>query len=235
MKDAEMENRQGSRIALTLEVDIALRAWPLGRFLTRNVSRDGMFLEIGASTLKPGDIVSLVVRLSHGPLSINAVVVHSAEAGIGVMLTSESPEYARFIQRALGCSQPVLRPPWASTAESPAPVNWSPAMADGIAVPGGLRWGKRTKTLVLHIGERLDLSVNELVQQAIQSIATKAPERVVFDLAATHKVFDSGVALLLLLRNRAGDVKDWIYLANCAPRIINRLVRAGLASRFQIV
>jgi anti-anti-sigma regulatory factor len=102
------------------------------------------------------------------------------------------------------------------------------------AVAGELRWGKDSKALVLRVGERLDLSLSELVQQAIQSIATTVPERVVVDLGATRRVFDSGVALLLLLRNRAGHLKGRMYLANCAPKIFSRLARAGIASQFRM-
>lgn len=104
----------------------------------------------------------------------------------------------------------------------------------GTAVEGGLLWAKNSETLVLRIGECLDLSINALVQQAIQALEASRPERVVVDLSATRKVFDSGMALLLLLRNRAGHLKDQIYLTNCAPRICSRLARAGIASRFRI-
>ena len=108
------------------------------------------------------------------------------------------------------------------------------AATAGTAVEGGLLWAKNSKTLVLRIGECLDLSINALVQQAIQALEASRPERVVVDLTATRKVFDSGMALLLLLRNRAGHLRDRIYLTNCAPRICSRLARAGIASQFRI-
>jgi anti-anti-sigma regulatory factor len=229
-----MDHRQSSRIPLTLEVDIAFRALPLGRFLTRNTSRDGMFLETGAANLKPGDVVDLQVHLSHAPQSISAVVVHRSRAGVGVMLTSEAPGYDRFVLAALRCGRPVLQPVWAGAAASVIPDKQGRPLAVDTAVAGELRWGKDSKALVLRVGERLDLSLSELVQQAIQSIATTVPERVVVDLGATRRVFDSGVALLLLLRNRAGHLKGRMYLANCAPKIFSRLARAGIASQFRM-
>ena len=102
------------------------------------------------------------------------------------------------------------------------------------AVGGGLLWAKNSKTLVLRIGECLDLSIKAVVQQAVQSLQANRPERVVVDLTSTRKVFDSGMALLLLLRDRAGHLRDRIYLTNCAPRICSRLTRAGIASQFRI-
>jgi len=146
---------------------------------------------------------------------MSAVVIHRSPGGVGVMLTAEDPGYSRFVQGAIESGR---------TPQPRFPVG-----------DGSDRSQRGGRVLVLSIGERLDFSVAELVQRAIRFIANATAERIVVDLGATRRVFDSGLGLLLLLSERAGRLDDRIYLANCAPEVQGRLSAEGIAYRFRLI
>lgn len=97
-----------------------------------------------------------------------------------------------------------------------------------------LRWNGKSNTLVLRAGAHLDLTMIEQVQQTIDRLKTTTLETLVIDLKATQKVFDSGLAMLLLLSKHAGHLKHPIYLTRCTSRIRSRLARSGLLSQFRV-
>ncbi|WPL12883.1 MULTISPECIES: STAS domain-containing protein [Thiorhodovibrio] len=105
---------------------------------------------------------------------------------------------------------------------------------EGDVVMGGeLAWDKKSNTLVVRPGEQLDLRLIALIRQAIETLLTVKPRTLVVDLSATEKVFDSGMALLLLLNHHAGYLRERIVLANCGPRVYRRLARAGIIYHFR--
>jgi anti-anti-sigma regulatory factor len=229
-----MEHRYGSRIDLAMDVDLAVEDSPLGHFPTRNIGDGGMFVETGPIDLQPNDLVRLQLRLNGRRRRLSALVVHRSENGVGLMLMAEDPEYSQFFHDVLEGRRAQSLPARAGAAASVALGGQGQAAEGKRATGGALRWAKDSATLVLRIGERLDISACVTVEQAIESIRTLSAQGLVVDLAATRKVFDSGMALLLLLRDRAKHLQNRIFLANCTPRVLDRLVRAGIASQFRI-
>jgi hypothetical protein len=72
--------------------------------------------------------------------------------------------------------------------------------------------------------ERLDLSAYNGFNEAIVLVAENPLlEAIVVDLVRTRQLFDSGKAMLLTLRGRAGHLKNRIYLANIAPELKHKL------------
>ncbi|EIC22280.1 STAS domain-containing protein [Thiorhodovibrio frisius] len=102
-----------------------------------------------------------------------------------------------------------------------------------IVMGGQLAWNRKSNTLVVRLGEQLDLRLIALFRQAIETLLKVRPRTLVVDLAATEKVFDSGMALLLLLNHHAGYLRERILLANCGPRVYCRLARAGILYHFR--
>ena len=69
------------------------------------------------------------------------------------------------------------------------------------------------------MGEQLDVSVFPWIDEAHRLVTRESVHQVVVDLAATRHVLDSGLALLVDLRARAGDLQDHIYLVNCSLKV----------------
>jgi anti-anti-sigma regulatory factor len=229
-----MEHRHGSRIDLGLGVDVALENRSLGHFQTRNIGRGGVFLETGSIDLRPNVALRLELLLNGRRRCLSAVVAHRSAGGIGVMLTADDPDYARFCRDALD-GHPVAPVP---AVEDPAELvpsgGHGPAVAGDGAGRCALQWVKDSATLVLRLGERFDISDYTVVAQAVESIRILPTQQVVVDFGATREVFDSGMALLLLLREGAESVANPIALVNCTPAVRGRLTRAGIAHQFRI-
>jgi len=58
---------------------------------------------------------------------------------------------------------------------------------------------------------------------------------IMVNLGRTRDILDSGLAMLLMLRDRAGHISKRIKLFNCAPEIRNRLLESPVMTGFQIV
>jgi len=86
----------------------------------------------------------------------------------------------------------------------------------------------------LRIGERLDLTATRRFLRAADLIRSRAVDQVVIDLGKTRQVFDSGLAVLLMLCQQAGEGVQGIVLVNCRPALLQRLEQAGIRSRLHI-
>ena len=124
----------------------------------------------------------------------------------------------------------LTEPQW---LPSPEPYGQRRDHQGDIVMGGQLRWNRKSNTLVVRLGEQLDLRLIALFRQAIDTLLTVRPRTLVVDLAATEKVFDSGMALLLLLNHHAGHLQERILLANCGPRVYCHLARAGILYHFR--
>ena len=84
--------------------------------------------------------------------------------------------------------------------------------------------------------ERLDLTAYDMFGEAA-SLAIDNPQSsaIVVDLGKTQQLFDSGKAMLLTLRERAGRLKDRIYLANARPEIKHKLAQGKFPKMFHIM
>ncbi len=85
----------------------------------------------------------------------------------------------------------------------------------------------------VRLDERLDFSANKSFNRAMEFATSTRARAIVIDLARTRRLFDSGKAMLLYLRDRAGQLKDGIQLVNAAPRIGSQLSQGPFAAMFR--
>jgi anti-anti-sigma factor len=94
--------------------------------------------------------------------------------------------------------------------------------------------GKR-KVITIRVDEQLDFSAHRAFSHACEELAAYPDTRkIIIDLSRTRRVFDSGLAMLLMLRDRAGRLKGRIMLANCGPEIRERLSTSKFGAQFHI-
>ncbi|SDY23277.1 hypothetical protein SAMN05421644_14027 [Allochromatium warmingii] len=87
-----IEHRYTRRHARDLAVQIQYRNRHFRRARGRNVSDQGMYLEVSNLTLPTGTLVVLEVRELERDWRIPAIVVHQDSSGIGVMFRETQPE-----------------------------------------------------------------------------------------------------------------------------------------------
>ena len=87
-----IEHRYRARRASDIEVQIQYRNRRFRSARGRNLSAQGMYLEVSNLTLPTGTPVVLEVRDTDREWRIPAIVVHQNNAGIGVMFRDSHPE-----------------------------------------------------------------------------------------------------------------------------------------------
>jgi anti-anti-sigma regulatory factor len=91
------------------------------------------------------------------------------------------------------------------------------------------------EVILIRAGERLDLSAYDGFDEAAAMARNHpASEAIVVDLSGTRELFDSGRAMLLALRDRAGRLKSRIYLTNAVPKIKHKLSQGEFPILFNI-
>lgn len=95
-----MERRFGPREPVSLDIEIYRGQWKLGRFQSRDIGSEGMFVATKHPSLAFGELVT--VRLI-SPLSeiegytFGAMVVHRSKGGVGLMFTDDDPIFFRVL------------------------------------------------------------------------------------------------------------------------------------------
>jgi len=92
----------------------------------------------------------------------------------------------------------------------------------------GLDVNQQDCVITIKIGTSLDLSLCDLFMKAIRHAQGSIRSRIVVDLENTHRIFDSGLALLMLLNVRSWRKSCKILIINCNPDIKQR-IEQGLA------
>jgi anti-anti-sigma factor len=93
----------------------------------------------------------------------------------------------------------------------------------------------KRKVITIRVDEQLDFSAHRAFSHACEELAAYPDTRkIIIDLSKTRRVFDSGLAMLLMLRDRAGRLKGRIMLANCGPEIREQLATGKFGAQFHI-
>lgn len=79
--------------------------------------------------------------------------------------------------------------------------------------------------LVIHIGRRLDFRLREQFFLACRRAQLARARKIVIDLACTRDLHESGLALLMMLHDRAWYLRDGIELVNCSALLRARFKR----------
>ena len=91
------------------------------------------------------------------------------------------------------------------------------------------------RVILIEADERLDLSAHSMFVQACKLAEHPNLLVIMVNLGRTRDILDSGLVMLLMLRDRAGHISKRIKLFNCAPEIRNRLLESPVMTGFQIV
>ena len=91
------------------------------------------------------------------------------------------------------------------------------------------------RVILIEADERLDLSAHSVFVQACKLAEHPNLLAIIVNLGKTRDILDSGLAMLLMLRDRADHISKRIKLFNCTPEIRNRLLESRVMTEFQIV
>jgi anti-anti-sigma factor len=90
------------------------------------------------------------------------------------------------------------------------------------------------KVVTIEVDERLDCSVHSAFNSACKLVEAAESRKIVIDLSKTRRIADSGLAMLMMLRNRLGRVKNRILLVNCRPELRKSLAVIQFPTKFRI-
>lgn len=90
------------------------------------------------------------------------------------------------------------------------------------------------KTLTLNVGRALDLTQHSIFTQAVQRADSEAV-RLVVDLKETEEIRDSGLAMLLMLKDRSDKTGAAIDIVNCKPTMKFLLQKRGFSDGFRFI
>ena len=88
--------------------------------------------------------------------------------------------------------------------------------------------------LTVHVDERLDCSAHSYLSDACDMAFDTKPERILIDLGKTRRIADSGLAMLMMFKDRLGFFKNRILLVNCRPELRRSLSLVNVPAVFRI-
>jgi len=89
--------------------------------------------------------------------------------------------------------------------------------------------------IIINVGEDLDLRLRDTFLRAVGCAQMDVAGRIVVDLSKTRRIFDSGLAMLMMLDDRTWRLSGKIRIINCSPELKQRLARSLLPDRFNLV
>lgn len=116
-----VDRRFSARHPIDLKVHIRYRKRRLQCALARNLSAEGMYLDVQSVTLPSGTLVKLELDCDGDELLVPAVVVHRHGTGIGVRFRDPKPELLEALSRISHTHCPEARSRFVATTQaSPA-------------------------------------------------------------------------------------------------------------------
>ena len=88
-------------------------------------------------------------------------------------------------------------------------------------------------TIKIRMGKSLDLRALSMVTRVCNLVKYPQVRHVVIDLKNTRHIRGSGLAMLILLRQRTGKLVRHITIVNCRPELKNRLSVSSLTTALQ--
>jgi hypothetical protein len=128
-----MEHRYYPRLIAPLEVDLYRRDERLGRYQTRDISLDGLFLKTGPIGLAAGDGLRLRLGMCGDKFWMQGIVAHVREEGLGIMLHPLNRDvfyaiFDLFRSRQVRLRRTVFGPERPAPVAEPAPLRQSPPL-----------------------------------------------------------------------------------------------------------
>ena len=217
-----VEHRYSERVPLRQDVWLIYGDRKLGPYRTRNVCRDGIFIENHNADLYPNDMLKVALCAEKkGSLQepIDVIVTHRCSDGIGVLAS----KYHIDLQDSLQISDDVL-----SAADS------KPQQEDRESVDERLLGRSAHKinpmdeaeilvskkaqssrvTVTVKMGGVFDLRAVDLMHKTCAYARRYKAAGIIIDLARTHRIQDSGLAMLMFLKQNLGRQVEKIKLVN---------------------
>ena len=82
---------------------------------------------------------------------------------------------------------------------------------------------QRAGIIRIDVGENFDSRLRDHFIQAGYDTRTSSVSKIIIDLADTSHVDESGLALLMMLHDRALHLQEGIEVINCSPSVRKRL------------
>jgi len=240
-----MEHRYYPRLQMSVKIGVFKQNEFLGYFNTRDISLDGLYFKMMPVMVNPNDVVSLLLSINGDTHLQKGLVVHVSDAGAGIMMIDSDKQVIRAIfslfdehkmpiNHALdGHDRPL--PP---ASRLPMLLGEQDLTKRRMKAPQGTQ-GELSYTphkgLLIKIGTHLDISSARLFNQLIKNIRSLSPKILVIDLTATQHLFDSGLALLLLLQQEAVELENRIYLINGNSKIVDKLSASSVTTKLHIL
>ena len=239
-----MEHRYYPRLDAALKVGVFKGDELLGYFTTRNISLDGLFIETQGLALSINDVIGILIGINGDARMQKGIVVHRSTQGIGVMLIDLDKQVFQGIFNFFRHQQlPIGRVLDGIDRRMPAEIQKAlPAVVDAdiAALPHDHNKPHRFETahsqrtrspgIVIRTGRRFDISSTMLFRRAIKAIHALSPRIVVIDMTRTEHLFDSGLALLLMLQRETHQLRYRIHFIHGNPQIFDRLLDAGFTA-----
>ena len=90
------------------------------------------------------------------------------------------------------------------------------------------------RVISIEVDERLDLSLHSTIVQACELAATPGLRAIEVNVGKTRYIQDSGLAMLLMLRQCAGRLKNRIRVVNCSPEMKAQLMARSMHMQFRL-
>jgi len=108
LQTRSVEHRYFERVSLRQDVWVMRGDRKLGPYRTRDVCRDGLFIEIHDAELYPNDMLKVLLCADrHGSTHqpIDVIVTHRTSDGIGVLVAKYSSELQNLLQVETGMNK----------------------------------------------------------------------------------------------------------------------------------
>lgn len=96
------EQRRHQRVTAGFVTEVFERNGLAGRFMSRDVSAGGLFLETGSTFLAHGDDVKLNVVVFGDTYPMRGRVVRHGPGGVGIKVSHANPQYYRALMSMVG-------------------------------------------------------------------------------------------------------------------------------------
>ena len=97
-----------------------------------------------------------------------------------------------------------------------------------------LEINNQERVITIRIGTSLDLRHHEIFMKAIKYAQSSISNRIVVDLEKTQLIFDSGLALLMMLNTRNWRKSCKVRIINCNPDLEQRIEQGLKAGKFNL-
>lgn len=240
-----MEHRYYPRLEMSVKIGVFKQDEFMGYYNTRDISLEGLFFQMMPRIVNPNDVVGLLLSINGEAYLQKGFVVHASSAGVGIMLIEPDKQVLRALVSLYnghkitvnhiddGCDRQSL-----PERRLPRLVETQDQIKIRLRAPQ-LMQEARIHTpyngLTVKIGTHFDISSSRFFNQMIKSIRSISPKILVIDLIETQHLFDSGLALLMLLQQQAFELENRIYLINGNSKIVDALSASSVTKKLHIL